>query len=43
VKSSNLITAFNVEQNGQLKDTTVVSADSASNTRVEIQSLQKIK
>lgn len=34
VKSSNLITAFKVEQNGQLKDATVVSTDSASNTRV---------
>ncbi|MEC0183900.1 NEAT domain-containing protein [Paenibacillus peoriae] len=34
VKSSNLITAFKVEQNGQLTDATVVSTDSASNTRV---------
>lgn len=34
IKSSNLITAFKVEQNGQLVDTTVVSTDTSANTRV---------
>ncbi|TKH46378.1 cell surface protein [Paenibacillus terrae] len=34
VKSSNLITTFKVEQNGVLQDATVVSTDTASNTRV---------
>ncbi|KJD47243.1 NEAT domain-containing protein [Paenibacillus terrae] len=34
VKSSNLITTFKVEQNGVLQDATVVSTDTANNTRV---------
>ncbi|MBE3647734.1 NEAT domain-containing protein [Paenibacillus polymyxa] len=34
VKSSNLITAFKVEQNGVLQDATVVSTNTANNTRV---------
>ncbi|AHM67914.1 NEAT domain-containing protein [Paenibacillus polymyxa] len=34
VKSSNLITAFKVEQNGVLQDATVVSTNPANNTRV---------
>ncbi|WP_025685806.1 NEAT domain-containing protein [Paenibacillus maysiensis] len=34
VKSSNLITTFKVKQNGVLQDATVVSTDTANNTRV---------
>ncbi|MGW9528043.1 NEAT domain-containing protein [Paenibacillus terrae] len=34
VKSSNLITTFKVEQNGVLQDATVVSTDTANNTRI---------
>ncbi|WP_017814299.1 NEAT domain-containing protein [Paenibacillus shenyangensis] len=34
ITSSNLITAFKAEQNGQLVDATVVSTNTANNTRV---------
>lgn len=34
ITSSNLITAFKVEQNGQLVDATVISTNTANNTRV---------
>ncbi len=34
ITSSNLITVFKVEQNGQLVDATVVSTNTANNTRV---------
>ncbi len=34
IKSSNLITTFKVEHNGQLVDATVVSTNTANNTRV---------